>query len=287
MDGNWQTRFPLTGIREASIAPLQQLLQHAVQTLGSDERVQALWLGGSFADGRADPFSDLDLHCCVDDTVFAALHPDSWKDFVHAFTDFVMASTFPGGDIGGYALTPEWLHVDLSVHRQTGLEFPADLPVMPLFDRIGIVPERAPHAIVQGAPYFPNQAVNLYLYLFGKMPAVVARNEPILLNNGVVAERDICLTQLFYGERGVRHAGGAKRVRPFLSSEQYEALVTLPPLDGTLDTCIEACLAVARLFIPRGRRLAATTGSVWPKELERATVSHVEHSLGVPIGIPG
>lgn len=285
MEGEWHTRFPLTGIREATTAPLDAVLRRAVKALEADDRIIGAWLAGSFAAGQADAFSDLDLHCYVRDAIFAKLDAEAWKSLVHAFTPTVMASTFQGGGVGGYALTPEWLHVDLSVHGERDLEFPAERPVIRLFDRGGKVPTIPGVPIAEGEPYFPADTVNLYFYFFGKMVAVVARNEPLLLNNGVVAERDLCLTQLFYAERGIRHRGGAKRVRPFLTAEQYDTLVSIPAIDGTLDRCIEACLALARVFVARGRALAARTGAVWPYELERATVEHVERNLGVATGI--
>lgn len=62
-------------------------------------------------------------------------------------------------------------------------------------------------------------------------------------------------------------------------------MLSIPAIDGTLDRCIEACLALARVFVARGRALAARTGAVWPYELERATVEHVERNLGVATGI--
>lgn len=285
MEGEWQTRFSLAGIRQATTAPQEAMLHRAVAALEADDRLSGAWLAGSFAAGQADAFSDLDLHCYVPEVTFAQLDADAWKPLVHAFTPTVMASTFPSGEVGGYALTPDWIHIDLSVHSVSDLDFPADRPVIPLFDRGGKVPTIAGSPIAEGEPYFPADTVDLYFYFFGKMVAVVARNEPLLLNNGVVAERDLCLTQLFYAERGLRHRGGAKRVRPFLTAEQYDTLVSLPAIDGTLDHCIEACLALARIFVARGRALAARTGVAWPYELERATVEHVERNLGVATGI--
>lgn len=285
MEGEWQTHFPLAGIRQATTVPQEAMLHNAVAALEADDRLSGAWLAGSFAAGLADPFSDLDLHCYVRDAIFAELDADTWKPMVHAFTPTVMASTFGGGQVGGYALTPDWIHVDLSVHSEMDLEFPAERPVMPLFDRLGRLPTIPGSPIAGGEPFFPTDAVDLYFYLFGNMVTVVARNEPLLLNNGVVVERDLCLTELFYAERGLRHQGGAKRVRPFLTAEQYETLVSLPAIDGTLDRCVEACLALARVFVARGRALAARTGALWPYELERATGEHVERNLGVETGI--
>lgn len=285
MDGTWQTRYPLTGIRAATTAPQEALIDRASAVFGDDPDVLALWLGGSFAADRADPYSDVDLHCCVPDEMLASLGREGWKGMLHRVTPTVMATTFRDGLVGGYALTPEWTHVDLILHGTGSLHFNGSFPVRPLFDRTGRVTAREGPPITAGRPYFPAETVDFYFYLFGNLATVVARNEPLLLNNGVVAARDVCLTALLCAERGIRKSGGAKRVRPFLSDEQYQLLQRLPAIDGTLDACIEACLAVARVFIPRGRALALRVGAHWPDELERATIAHVESALGVDIGI--
>ncbi len=75
-----------------------------------------------------------------------------------------------------------------------------------------------------------------------------------------------------------------KRLRPFLTEEQYRVLTGLPPLEATLDSVIDGYLALGRAFLPRARRLAAATGAVWPEAYERASVSYFETSLGVSIG---
>lgn len=285
MDGTWETRYPLTGIRAATTAPQTALIERATSILRDEPDVLALWLGGSFASDRGDAYSDVDLHCCVPDQVLPKLAGEGWKDLLHRVTPTVMATTFPGGLVGGYALTPDWTHVDLVVHGRGGLHFDGSFAARPLFDRTGqVTPQEGP-SITPGRPYFPAETVDLYFYLFGNLATVVARDEPLLLNNGVVAARDVCLTALLCAERGIRKTGGAKRVRPFLSDEQYQVLRGLPAIDGTLDACIDACLTLARIFIPRGRALAARVGARWPDDLERATVAHVEEALGVRIGI--
>jgi hypothetical protein len=48
---------------------------------------------------------------------------------------------------------------------------------------------------------------------------------------------------------------------------------------------IEGYLALARIFLPRGRRLATQTDHPWPEAYERASVSYFERSLGVVIGV--
>jgi hypothetical protein len=100
---------------------------------------------------------------------------------------------------------------------------------------------------------------------------------------GAVTTRDTCLVPLFCAERGIRRAGGVKRMRPFLSEEQHALLEHLPPFLPTLDSVIECELAVAKHFIPRGRALARETGAEWPEALEAATVRYVENALGCTV----
>lgn len=288
MNLHWNTRFSLAGIRTATTAPQETLLARATEVLREDTRVLAAWLVGSFAGGIADPFSDIDVHCCVGDGTIDQLRGEGWKEILHRITPTVMATTFPFRDtVGGFALTPAWTHIDLAFHARAGLELGTAGGLRPLFDHTGELLPAEPVAPtpLAGDPYFPADAVDLYFYIFGNLVTVVGRNEPILLNNGVVLLRDSCLVPLLCAERGIHRTGGAKRMRPFLSRDQYELLCSLPATDGTLDTCIEANLQLARIFIPRARALAARVGAPWPADLERATIEHVEHGLGVRAGI--
>ncbi|HEX4215593.1 MAG TPA: nucleotidyltransferase domain-containing protein [Candidatus Dormibacteraeota bacterium] len=288
MQGDWRTRYPLTGIREATTEPQERLLRRSVGVLRSDPRILAAWLVGSFASGRADAYSDIDVHCCVEDEALDAFRGDGWKEVLARITPTVMATTFPPtGPVGGYSLTPEWTHIDLVVHPRSSMNIEAEGPLRPLFDHTGeLLPGQPPPPDPpQGEPYFPEPVVDFYFYILGNMVTVVARNEPALLGNGVITLRDACLVPLLCAERGVRRSGGAKRVRPFLSPDQYELVCSLPPIAGTLDGCIDANLALASIFIPRGRSLAARVGARWPGDLERATVRHVERGLGVRLDL--
>jgi hypothetical protein len=76
-----------------------------------------------------------------------------------------------------------------------------------------------------------------------------------------------------------------KRLRTYLTSEQNAVLASLPLLEPTIDSAIEGSLALARVFLPRARRLAAETKHPWPQSYEQASVSYFERSLGVQIGI--
>jgi hypothetical protein len=54
---------------------------------------------------------------------------------------------------------------------------------------------------------------------------------------------------------------------------------------ATLDSVIDGYLALAEIFLPRAKALAAVTGAPWPSEYEHATVSYFERSLGVTLAV--
>lgn len=281
----YASSFPLTGIRAATTEPQLALLDHATEVLRGDERILAAWLAGSLAVGWGDPFSDVDVHCCVEDEVADALAGEGWKDVLHAITPTVMSTTFPPSTIGGYSLTPDWVHIDLVFHRRSGFDASALKGFRRLFDRTGdLIPvDERPLDPIQGDPYFPAANVDWFFYMLGKLVTVVGRNDPVLGMTGAVTTRDTCLVPLLCAERGIRRAGGVKRLRPFLSEEQHGLLERLPPFLPTLESVIECELAVASHFIPRGRALARSTGAEWPDALESATVRYVEDAIGCTV----
>lgn len=93
-----------------------------------------------------------------------------------------------------------------------------------------------------------------------------------------------CVVPLFLAERGAVRVGGAKRLRRFLSDEQYGLLEALPPVEHTLESVIASELALAAIFVPRGRALADRLGAEWPGALEEATLAYLAAELDRPVG---
>ena len=52
MVGEWQTRFPFTGIRQATTAPQDALLHRAIEALEADDRISGAWLAGASRPAR-------------------------------------------------------------------------------------------------------------------------------------------------------------------------------------------------------------------------------------------
>jgi hypothetical protein len=294
--------YPLPGVREATTRPQEAFIARATEVLASDARVEATYLVGGFAVGDGDPWSDVDLQCVCPDDACADL-ASTWQELVARITPVVYAQPFhllaPGGQvtgvIGGNCITPEWLHFDIVFVPRSYFETRELEGVIPLFDRVGIVPDRPiPRAAPDTSkPIFPDAAVRYFLYMLGNMVSVIGRNEPIPGSNGVILVRDIALVALFLGERGMESTRGSglppslfpfsKRLRRYLTNEQNALLESLPPVVATLDSVIAGYVALAEIFLPRAKALAAATGAEWPTDYERATVSYFERSVGVTI----
>lgn len=273
----YDTSYSLAGVRAATTAPQLALLDRLVPVLRADGRFRAAWLTGSFALGTADPFSDVDVHCLVDRDL-----GDTWVDVVRTVTPLVLVKPFPSDIAGGSCITPEWLHLDLALHRD--LDLASLTGIAPLFDTTGTLPAVAvPLPDEPRVPWFPADVVDWFFYLLGTFVVVVGRDEPAWAMNGVLTARDTCLVPLMMAERGVRRVGGNKRLDPFVSPEQRAVLRAIPPLAPTIDAVVAAEVAIAADFVPRGRRLAAATGAEWPRALQDATVAWFERGLGASV----
>jgi hypothetical protein len=165
----------------AGLARHRQLVELATDTARRDERVQAAWLVGSLAADYADEFSDIDFHIAVRREHFAEFGDGGWAEFITRFTPTVATRGF-GSGMGGYAITPDWMHFDLAVHRVGDDFLRPGAGIRPLFDRYGdLLPsEPVTQRIERGSPYFPADVVQWFFYMLGNLAVVVGRDEPVL-----------------------------------------------------------------------------------------------------------
>ena len=235
--------------------------------LRDDDRVLAAWLVGSFARGNADPWSDIDLHCTITDDSTEQLRAH-WPDLARRITPTVQTKAFFPGSLGGYCITPEWLHLDLALHPRATLDPNTVAPMRPLFDKTGVLlPTRADPGTRRRdrSRTFPVDAVDWFFYMLGNLVTVVGRDEPVWAMNGVITLRDTGLVPLFFAERGIARVGGNKRLNPFLS-------------DGTAGAAPRICRrshprsipsSMPKLRSPASSSRAAagspqSTGAAWP-----------------------
>jgi hypothetical protein len=285
-------RFSLDGVKAAVDTHRQEaLVLRVIEIFGSDDRILAGYLVGSFAIGQADPFSDVDLQFVIGDDAEAELQ-ESWVSLLDEIAPPVNIGKFSGA-IGGAVITADWLHYDIVF---TALHNASDRVegMLPLFDKAGVMPASEPRPDRKGEPFYPDFIVKQFIYFLGNLVSVVGRDEPVPLTNGVLMARDTLFVRLLLAEQGLEttreHTFGnpfpfTKRLRPYLTDEQNAVLEGLPPIEATIDSGIEAWSALAKAFLPRARALAEQTGAEWPTEYVRATVSYFERMLGTNLGL--
>ena len=106
----------------------RHLLDRAIDVLGADPRVEAMWVHGSVARGDADALSDLDIIVAVADDELTGFG-DEWRARLDAITPTVMARRFPGPGGSLLSITPECLRMDMWI------EGAADVPTSVVRDR--------------------------------------------------------------------------------------------------------------------------------------------------------
>ncbi len=262
----------------------RDLIERAQLTAAADPRIRAAWLAGSFANGTADDHADIDLHLLVGDADFGTFRT-GWADLARAIGPMVLVRQI-SGIAGGYAITPDWLHLDIVCYPESSFD-PAGLRgCLPLFDRTGklpTLPTLGPS--MYGEPYFPAEEIDFYYYLLGNLAVVLGRGELTLASNGSIMRRDLGLVPLMLAENGVRKTDGNKRLNPYLTDAQRAVLESLPPVAADHASVIAFDRLVAAEVSRRGRALAARTGAEWPAELERATLDYLRREL--ELEVPG
>jgi hypothetical protein len=287
------TRYSLAGVRAATTGPQARLIARACEVLGRDDRVVAAYLVGGFAVGTGDAWSDVDLQVTIRDDARGEVS-ESWEEIADGIAPTAYIQPF-AGVIGGLCITPEWLHFDVVFNPLSSVDPRTVLGMVPLFDKVGILPDGpVPRPNRQREPFFPLAVVEHFLYMLGNMVSVIGRKELIPASNGVVIVRDMDLVGLMLAEQGWattrEHSFGnpfpfTKRLRSYLTAEQNAVLESLPPLVATIDSVIDGYVALARAFLPRARRLAERTGAPWLAEYERASIRYFQNSLGVELGL--
>lgn len=285
------SRYSLAGILSSSTGPQESLIKRIEEVAARDDRILAAYLVGGFAVGTGDAWSDVDAQFVIRDDAEESFR-DSWRDVADELAHTAHVQSF-GGVIGGTCITDEWLHFDVVFNPQSKIDAKAVEGMVPLLDKEGVLPDApVPRPGRQSDPFYPESAVEHFLYMLGNMVSVIARNEVVPASNGVIIVRDIDLVGLFLAEQGWvttrEHAFGnpfpfTKRLRSYLTDEQNAMLESLPPVAASIDSVIDGYVALASIFLPRARAMADRTGAIWPAAFEEASVGFFERSLGVEI----
>lgn len=265
----------------AKAAGQQDLLARLTTGLREEARIVAAWVIDSVASGGDDTYSDIDLLVAVRDEDFAAVVAD-WQAFIDHLTPTVFAQRLGAADKPTItAITPEWQRFDITLASATDPR-PHGYQAAPLFTRAA---DAAPFTFSPAPPRVDwgrlPALTGDFLRVLGLLPVAVGREEFIVGLTPVMLLRGYLL-DLYLLDNGADRTG-AKRLNERLTAEQRRALVALPPLAPTRESVVAGHLALARLFLPRARRLATEHGVSHPDAFERATLAHLRRTLGVQL----
>lgn len=250
------------------------------RTLEADPKVQAAWLSGSIGLGTHDAYSDVDVLVLVDDPWQEAAR--AYAEDVGAIAEAALVNPLYGGAVLN-VITADWQRFDLSFVPAELLGRYDGAKLKPLFNKTGRAPpERPPRGPYQPPPERIAGMIQEFLRVYGLLPVVAGREEYVQAVSGVELQRRALIDLMIEDNRiAPEDRGGALHLRRLLTPEQIEQLASLPPISATRESVLEANIALARLYLPIARRLAAETGAEWPQALEQATRRRLEDALGL------
>lgn len=264
------------------MTPAQQRLVDTIsKVLQRDSRIEAAWLAGSLGRNAGDEFSDVDVVVlCPSGTANEIAATSGLLDFARP----VLVNALFGGRVVN-VITPDWQRFDLVFVEAGDLARYNTKDLKPLFNRTGREPPRtAPAPPHQTTPEGLAKLVQEFYRVVTLAPLGIGRKEYIVALSGIELLRRMTV-DLMLEENGIgpQQRGGALRLNPFLTPEQIELLESLPAVAAERDSLLRCQKAIASIFVPRAKALAARIGMEWPSALEDASRAHLKSQLDFEI----
>jgi predicted nucleotidyltransferase len=259
----------------------QRLIDALAPALSNDVRIESAWLAGSLGKRSGDAFSDVDVLVVVPD---GELQPvlDSYRANMASIIDVVRVNLVRARVLN--CITENWERFDITFVK------PAEFAARPfehmtaLFNR-GTPEREAPApSTYKTSPERILELVNEFIRVLGLLPVAIGREEYVLAEDGIGLLRRMTI-DLMIEQNGIAPSarGGALHLHRLLTSGQHALLSALPPVSATRDSALAGHQALARLFLPLAREMAAQSGAVWPSTFEEATRRHLARTIGMEI----
>lgn len=250
------------------------LLEALVAVADPDDRIRAMWLGGSVARGVADAGSDLDVLLAVRDEARADFEA-GWRDWLDSIAPILLAEQVPGVSGIFATTTVECLRLDIVIEAVDELARTSYRTRLAVFDRDGLT-ERIPAAEPEPGP--DRERIRALVHEFYRQqaifPAAVVAREDWLLGVVAVHEMQRLLFQVFVACNAPLPPMGVKQWSSRLTAEQRAVLAELPQPTATRDEVIAAMVAVRRAFREYGRRVTESVGVDWPDDVDAAVTAY-------------
>jgi hypothetical protein len=257
----------------------QKLIEMAGAAAQASGLVDGLFLAGSFGRGTADDWSDVDLVGLAPaerhDAVTAW-----WRKWLNAQETLIYWKQWGRGGTLTNAITESWLRVDLHLPGDGQLGERSQDGVRPLYD-----PENLHSRLMPSLPAHRPDAravaemIEEFIRILGLTPVGLGRKEYVIMAMGAGMLRDL-LSRLMQEELPIADRGGLLHLNKLLPPQDIAVLEALPYPGPERNALVEGQLAVARVFFPRAKRLAAELGMAWPGVFERSAQAHLANAIG-------
>lgn len=254
----------------------EALADRTVEVLRTDERVVAVFIGGSVVTGESDEESDLDLTVIMDD---AGL--DSFWEGIERWFHSVgrPVAVAPGPIPLATALMHDGLRLDLAVVARSALASHPRRPMIALHDPYGTaVGLEFASPRFEPTPEWLDGHVRDFLRFLDQLTVVVVRREWIagIDNAWYLVSRLLDL----YAHSNRAPRTSPRRVNARLTPTQQLAVEALAPIRANPASIVAVHVRVATLYRIEARTLADKVGMEWPTELENAVVDHLRVRTG-------
>ena len=242
--------------------------------------IRALFLSGSYGNGMADAYSDIDFVLVAEEEASDAV-AKIWRGAVEQTGEIVLwwdRTTVP---VLINAITADWTRTDVVILKPDQMGRQTQSALKPLFDHDGIYEGLAEEAPKPGPDLkrFRYQ-VEEFIRILGLLHLAAGREEYINGVLGVSLLRNL-LVDLLIEETDAPNRGGILHLNRLITEEQKELLLSLPPAVPDRESMITANLAYAKAYLPRARQRAARLGVEWPERFEAVTWDRLGTALSV------
>ena len=242
--------------------------------------IRALFLSGSYGNGLADAYSDIDFVLVAEDGASDAV-ASVWRSAIERTGNIVLwwdRTTVP---VLINAITADWTRTDVLILKPDQMGSQAQSDLKPLFDHDNIfegLVEKAPTS-APNLPKFRYQ-IEEFIRVLGLLHVAAGREEYINGVSGVFHLRNL-LVELLIDETNAPNRGGALHLNRLINDDQRALLVSLPSAVANREAMIATHLAYASAYLPRARKRAQDIGVEWPERFEAATWAKLNQVLSI------
>ncbi len=258
----------------------ESIIETITNALQDQPVIRGLFLSGSFGNGRADAYSDIDFVLVSGDGPTAEV-AGVWKAAVARTGDIVMWWDRNVRPALINAITADWTRTDVIILKPEQFAAHNQASLRPLFDHDDLydqLQKEQPHPQASPARLF--RQIEEFIRILGLLHLAAGREEYI---NGVagIFHLRTKLIDLLVEETAAPDRGGALHLNRLLTEEQKALITALPAPVPERDAMIATHLAYAKAYLPRARQLARLRGVEWPERFEAATWDKLNESLGL------